>query len=379
MVNLQRTDNQRPAKLCQEGNSKMSKQKKAHIPKPLRVSKNETAANQRYSMRSDLLQRVQVCELTKMLLERGADVVLGDSPGGVYNSVYLNRVYDTTGLRACETLGASLNQNFSQKHGENPNAKQAKDFQYTAWLDDADAIIDFCKLKTHGQMGMTCAVKNFFGTIPGTIKPEYHYKYINSGDFADMLVDLFEYFKPRLCICDAVLGMEGNGPTMGKPRHIGALLASTNGHLLDLAGAKILGYQPTEIPTLAAAIERGLCAPSLDGVALAGNLNAFVLSNVQKTPAQQNVYFITGVDKPFARAVDHVLHSILAPFPKLHAHSCIGCSKCAQICPAKAITMKNKLPHINRSKCIHCFCCQEFCPKGAMRVGRSAIARFLNK
>lgn len=322
---------------------------------------------------------VLLCELTKMLVERGADVVLGDSPGGVYNAAYLNHVYDTTGMRACEEAGASLNQNFAQKHGENPGAKQAKTFQYTAWLDDADAIIDFCKLKTHGQMGMTCAVKNFFGTIPGTMKPEYHYKYVNSDDFANMLVDLYEYFQPRLCICDAVIGMEGNGPTMGKPRHIGALLASTSGHLLDLAGAKLLGYQPTEIPTLAAAIERGICVPSLDQVVVAGDLDAFVLSNVQKTPAQQTVYSITGVDNLLARAVDHVLHTFLTPFPKLYAQSCIGCGKCAEICPAKVITMENKLPHINRSKCIHCFCCQEFCPKGAMRVGRSAIARLLNK
>lgn len=121
--------------------------------------------------------------------------------GGLYTAAHLNHVYDVTGLRACEAAGAQLNQNFAQAHGENPAARQARHFQYTAWLDDADAIIDFCKLKAHGQMGMTCAVKNFFGTIPGTMKPEYHYKYPKIEDFADMIVDLCEYFKPRLCFC----------------------------------------------------------------------------------------------------------------------------------------------------------------------------------
>ena len=58
---------------------------------------------------------------------------------------------------------------------------------------------------------------------------------------------------------------------------------------------------------------------------------------------------------------------------------CTGCGKCANICPAKAIKMKNKLPRIDRSACIHCFCCQEFCPKGAMRVGRSAFAKLLER
>ena len=52
---------------------------------------------------------------------------------------------------------------------------------------------------------------------------------------------------------------------------------------------------------------------------------------------------------------------------------------CAKLCPAKAITMKNKLPEIDRKKCIRCFCCQEFCPKGAMKVKRTWIARLLNK
>ena len=50
------------------------------------------------------------------------------------------------------------------------------------------------------------------------MKPEFHYKYPRAEDFANVLVDLYEYSKPRLCICDAVIGMEGNGPTQGSPR-----------------------------------------------------------------------------------------------------------------------------------------------------------------
>ena len=56
---------------------------------------------------------------------------------------------------------------------------------------------------------------------------------------------------------------------------------------------------------------------------------------------------------------------------------CIGCGKCAQLCPAKALTMRRKLPHIDRSRCITCFCCQEFCPKGALEAKRTALARLL--
>ena len=47
-----------------------------------------------------------VCALVKLLTARGAHVILGDSPGGLYTAAHLQRVYDVTGLRAAEALGA---------------------------------------------------------------------------------------------------------------------------------------------------------------------------------------------------------------------------------------------------------------------------------
>jgi formate hydrogenlyase subunit 6/NADH:ubiquinone oxidoreductase subunit I len=70
---------------------------------------------------------------------------------------------------------------------------------------------------------------------------------------------------------------------------------------------------------------------------------------------------------------------VLSPFPKLKSAECVGCGKCASICPAKAIDMVRKKPRIDRSACIRCFCCQEFCPVGAMQIGRRAIVRLLGK
>ena len=204
-----------------------------------------------------------VCALVKLLTARGAHVILGDSPGGLYTAAHLQRVYDVTGLRAAEALGAELNADFSVCPVSYPEAAQARSFTMTAYLKQADAIIDVCKLKTHGMMGMTNAVKNFFGIIPGTMKPEYHYKYPKAADFADMLVDLCECCKPRLCICDAVVGMEGNGPTQGSARPIGCLIAAQSAHKLDLAACGVIGLTPGEVPTLTAAIRRGLCPEAL--------------------------------------------------------------------------------------------------------------------
>ena len=101
-----------------------------------------------------------VCALVKLLTARGAHVILGDSPGGLYTAAHLQRVYDVTGLRAAEALGAELNADFSVCPVSYPEAAQARSFTMTAYLRQADAIIDVCKLKTHGMMGMTNAVTN---------------------------------------------------------------------------------------------------------------------------------------------------------------------------------------------------------------------------
>ncbi len=320
-----------------------------------------------------------VSALTKLLREKGAEVILGDSPGGLYTAAALRHVYDVCGLHEAEALGAKLNDNFSQTEVEFPGAAVGKHFPYTAWLSEADCIIDFCKLKSHGMMGMTNAVKNFFGSIPGTKKPEFHYRYPKAEDFANLLVDLYEYSAPRLCICDAVVGMEGNGPTQGTPRSIGCLLASSSGHALDLVAAGLIGLAPEQVPTLQAAIARGLVPATADALEISGDPARFRVPDFKTAPAQSSVAFLIFGNGRLGKLADAIGTRILTPFPKLDPPACIGCGKCAATCPAKAITMVQKKPRIDRSKCIHCFCCQEFCPKGAMKVGRHWLPRLLGR
>ena len=320
-----------------------------------------------------------VCALTRLLREKDARVVIGDSPGGIYTAPYLKVVYDVCGMRRAEAFGAKLNDDFSQTEVSFPEAAQAKRFPYTAWLGKVDAIIDLCKLKTHGMMGLTCAVKNFFGTIPGTRKPEFHYRYPRAEDFADMLVDLYEYSRPSLCICDAVIGMEGNGPTQGTPRKIGCLLAARNGHLLDAVAAGLIGLGVRDVPTLQAAEARGLLPESMDQISVSGDPSRFAVPDFKTVRAQSSVFFHVFGDGVPGKVVDFFAARILTPFPRLDPPACIGCGKCAQVCPAKAIAMRGGKPRIRRGVCIHCFCCQEFCPKGAMRVSRRAVMKLLGK
>lgn len=311
--------------------------------------------------------------LVEMLLSRGADVTIGDSPGGPHSLPLLNRVYAATGMDRVEKLGAKLNRNMNEKTVDFPEGKVLKNFTYTEYLDEADAIIDFCKLKSHGMLGMSAAVKNLFGTIPGLKKPEVHYKFQNDAEFADMLVDLNEYFKPRLAICDAVVGMEGNGPTAGTPRQIGAIIASKSTYYADVVGAELIGMNIDGLPTLQAAYERGFAPASSKNLRVYGDIRALTVDDFKAPPVRGLSFMRKG----------NVLHFIskaaLEHKPTLKKRLCVGCGECARICPAKAIEMKNKKPHINREKCIRCFCCQEFCPRAAMVAHRPLAAKVLNK
>ena len=320
-----------------------------------------------------------LCALTELLTERGARVVIGDSPGGLYTAAYVKNVYRATGMYEAEKAGAKLNEDFSQAEAEYPEARAAKTFTYTAWLDGCDAIIDFCKLKSHGMMGMSAAAKNMFGVIPGIMKPEYHYKYPDHRLFSQMLVDLDTYFAPALSIVDGVVGMEGNGPTAGTPKAMGVLLASDSPHEADLACARIIGLTREDVPTLQEAYERGLIPADVSELEIAGDLDAFLVPDFERIVTKNDLLFRKKLPGKAGELLAAFLHKCLCSEPSPVKAECVGCGKCAEICPAKAITMRNRLPDIDRKKCIHCFCCQEFCPKGAMKVVRPWIARVLNK
>ena len=321
-----------------------------------------------------------LCVLTEMLIAKGAaSVVIGDSPGGVYNAAYLSRIYQKCGITAAEQYGAVLNQNFGITEVHFPEAAVAHEFKYTAYLDDADAVINCCKLKTHGMMGMTCAVKNMYGMVPGSVKSEYHYRYSDPMDFARMIVDLNRAKPARLHIVDAVVGMEGNGPTAGTPREIGCLLAGYDPYRLDMICAGLIGLPPACIPTVAAAQELGLCPIEPDDIATSEPWQPFIVPDFENIRNAEALAQQDGNVALWGRMKDRLMKVFMRSRPAVQKDECIGCAECGRICPAKVITMVNGKPRIDRKKCIRCFCCQEFCPVGAMKVHRTPIAKLLEK
>jgi uncharacterized protein (DUF362 family) len=121
-----------------------------------------------------------------------------------------------------------------------------------ATLLDADLVVSMPKLKTHHWAGITCGMKNLFGVIPGAVygwpKNLLHFRGIDNS-----ILDIVSTVRPQLTIVDAIVGMEGDGPIMGRPKPVGAVLMGTDVVAVDACAARLMGLRPERVQYLAEA------------------------------------------------------------------------------------------------------------------------------
>jgi len=117
-------------------------------------------------------------------------------------------------------------------------------------------IVHLPTMKTHGHSVMTGAVKNAFG---GLLKEVRHYahKYIH-----EVLVDLLlmerQLHPATFAVMDGTVCGDGAGPRTMIPYLGNRILASSDSVAIDAISARMMGFDPMEIPFLRLAHERGL-------------------------------------------------------------------------------------------------------------------------
>lgn len=297
--------------------------------------------------------------VVEYIIDRGARPVVSDSPG----TGSFGRIIRIGGF-ADALAGLDVEIREFKESGARDIGEPFGTIEMAKDLIDFDVVVNLPKLKTHSQMLLTLAVKNTFGCVVGLRKVEWHMKAgVDRDHFGRLLVQIHRAVAPAINILDGILALEGDGPGKGgTPRHLGLLMASTSGVALDMAVCTLLGLPTDRLPTNRAAGKLGLIPPSIE---LEG---ALPLVDDFQLPEEANLIY-------GPKSLHSFLRKHLLQRPVLDRNLCILCAKCAEICPADAISMDNGPPLFAYDRCIRCYCCIEVCPEGALAARNPPAGR----
>lgn len=296
-----------------------------------------------------------IAAMVILLRNEGCTVTVGDSPGGAVKGV--ERYWNNCGYsRISEELGFEL-VNF-EKAGCVRKTVMSRTYDIASPVLECDVLINMCKFKTHGLCRLTNAVKNAFGAIPGLGKAVLHSYGIRPVDLSKYIVDIYEIVNFDLTIMDAILAMDGKGPsTDGTPRWDGLLGLARDGVCLDMVMTELVGIDPLELYTNRIARDRGLGKPR-EEISVYG-LEECTLEKF-RVPGESFYNLLP----PFLGGIARMLFKK----PPVSTEKCTGCGICARGCPVDAIVVRNGRALMDRRKCIMCLCCHELCPEQAVKV-----------
>jgi uncharacterized protein (DUF362 family)/Pyruvate/2-oxoacid:ferredoxin oxidoreductase delta subunit len=295
----------------------------------------------------------------------GGIPMIGDSPIG--SARHIEEYWKVTGFEeVCRRQGVQLVA--FEKSGISKREINGRSYHLASPVTEADVIINLPKLKSHSLTLLTCAVKNMYGSVPGLNKSMYHREAPLPMDFSRLLLDIYCLAKPRLNIVDAVIGMDGNGPSSGDPKPIGMIMAGEDGVAIDCLAAHLMGAKPMKVPTNLLARKLKLGETDLKKIETVGDI--FEVSKDFKWPPTWFFRFVP----PFLAKQAAKLFRIR---PAIDPAKCVNCGACVESCPTSAIFSSEPVPAFNYKLCINCLCCQEICPQHAVYRHRSLIAKMV--
>jgi uncharacterized protein (DUF362 family)/Pyruvate/2-oxoacid:ferredoxin oxidoreductase delta subunit len=310
----------------------------------------------------------------RLVQEAGGTAVVGDSPGvGSLASVAM-----TCGItRVLEETGAALGEFGTAVAFEAPDNQVAKRLTLARAVADADVLITLPKLKTHGQMTLTGALKNQYGLILGKQKAQWHFRLQRPEWLAALILDIHRVARPALAIMDAVVGMEGQGPSGGRPRYLGALLASRDLAAVDTLACHLIGLDPGAVPVLVAARRDGLGATRFADLDVVGDEWQGL-----RQPAFAKVSQVEDLLRlvPLPAGLLRWIREQWTFRPRIVEGRCTQCGVCAAGCPVTPAAIRPAAPagqQIEEAACIRCYCCHEVCPHQAIELGRSRVLRWV--
>lgn len=252
---------------------------------------------------------------------------------------------------------------------------------------EADLFINLPTLKTHFENGMTVCLKNLMGCLIGQEnKKKTH------DNLPENILRINQQVKPHLHIVDALIAMEGLGPTRGTPVRLDTLLVGTDPYLLDLACARIAGFDYRQVRTLALAEHKGILTEAhhrfVDSLHIehfqkkifdlpkAGPLATFIhspkrqkfflkirntafFSYLASTDWFGHLLFLTGLRQDVFTQAEMTCNRL-----SLNKENCTHCGICQDVCPL-SLPLPDYLTNMD-DRCIRCLYCYSICPERAI-------------
>jgi len=317
-------------------------------PNVLRPARPEEAVTTHPAILEAVVRRVEA--------ENPSSIIVGDNPG------LMGYGANEKSFERCGLIPASRGhyRNIGTDASDVPFAQEyGGTLSVSRDILDAGVFISLPKFKTHGLTGITGAIKNSYGILPGAQKAKLHKLSGGQTRFHELIVDVFRLRVPDLVIMDAVLGMQGNGPASTELRWIGRVLASDDAVALDAVMARMMGIDPEQLRFLTRAGELGLGDFSEESIRLEGDF--FQIADFKYPPLGEDAL-------KHLSHIQRLLDERAASRPEADPALCTACGACVELCPAGALTMEGQLPMVDAEACIACYCCQEMCPEKAISL-----------
>ena len=186
----------------------------------------------------------------------GASVTVGEGPGHVRDTEMA--LVESGVAEALEATGlpfADLNYQevaWTENHGR---ASKLSGLYFPRAVVQADLIVSLPKMKTHHWMGVTAAMKNLYGTIPGVMYG-WPKNVLHHNGIPQTVFDINASLPKTIAIVDAIDCMEGDGPIMGTLKHMGLVVVGTNPTAVDATVCRLMDVDPWQVPYLRLAADR---------------------------------------------------------------------------------------------------------------------------
>lgn len=217
-----------------------------------------------------------------------------------------------------------------------------------------DLVVSIPLMKMHMHTGVTLALKNMKGCLWRRSKVQLHMLPPVEGhtekpiDIA--IADLSSVLRPHLSIIDGTVGMEGMGPSAGRPKPLDVIVVGADVFAADAVACRLMGTAGRNVPHLSIGAERGYGVIDLDVISVTpGNWHGWA-KNFEPPPESLSMAFpnIDVLDKNSCSAcvstlflfLKHYRERLLDYFPP-NTRLCIAIGKGHEALPEGTLCIGN--------------------------------------